>query len=106
MSYGLICCHCQSKVRIRTSYGRHLLLREAYLQCTNEACGATFRGQFEVTHSLSPSGMPNPQIQLPIAPSSMRRQALAALRGDDSQGDLLEALDEGHEEINHASGAA
>lgn len=101
MSYGLICCHCHSKVRIRTSYGRHLLLREAYLQCSNEACGATFRAQFEVTHALSPSGMPNPAIDLPMAPSSIRREAMAALTGSDDQLGLLDPLEE--QEITHGA---
>lgn len=105
MSYGLICCHCHSRVRIRTSYGRHLLLREAYLQCTNEACGATFRAQFEVTHTLSPSGMPNPTIQLPLAPSFMRRQAMVALTGNDDQPDLLDELND-EDESTPAVGAA
>lgn len=104
MSYGLICCHCHSRVRIRTSYGRHLLLREAYLQCTNEACGATFRAQFEVTHILSPSGMPNPAIDLPLAPSFMRRKAMVAMTGNEDQPDLLNDIEE--EEILNATGAA
>lgn len=104
MSYGLICAHCRAKVRIRTSIGEHLLLRTAYLQCTNEACGATFRGAFEITHTLSPSAMPNPSIQLPMAPSAMRREAVRSLQGDDSQGDLLDDIEE--QEFQHASGAA
>lgn len=103
MSYGLICAHCRAKVRIRTSIGEHLLLRTAYLQCTNEACGATFRAAFEITHTLSPSAMPNPSIQLPMAPSAMRREAVRSLQGDDSQGDLLDDIEE--QEFQHASGA-
>lgn len=103
--YGLICCHCHSKVRVRTSAGKHLLLRTVFLQCTNIACGATFRASFEITHALSPSGMPNPTISLPLAPALMHRQALKSLRGDDSQGDLLDELDE-DEEITNATGAA
>ncbi|EJT82666.1 hypothetical protein PPS11_45362 [Pseudomonas putida S11] len=47
-------------MRIRTSEGRHIFLRIAYLQCTNEACGWSVRAEFEMTHELSPSGMPNP----------------------------------------------
>lgn len=104
MSYGLICAHCRAKVRIRTSIGEHLLLRTAYLQCTNEACGATFRAAFEITHTLSPSAMPNPSIQLPMAPSAMRHEAVRSLQGDDSQGDLLDDIEE--QEFQHASGAA
>lgn len=104
MSYGLICAHCRAKVRIRSSLGEHLLLRTAYLQCTNEACGATYRAAFEITHTLSPSAMPNPAIQLPLAPSAMRRDAMRSLQGDDRQADLLDEIEE--QEPQHTSGAA
>ncbi len=58
-TYKLVCPHCNSRMRIRTSEGRHIFLRIAYLQCTNEPCGWSVRAEFEMTHELSPSGMPN-----------------------------------------------
>ncbi|WP_322364855.1 ogr/Delta-like zinc finger family protein [Pseudomonas sp. Teo4] len=63
-------------MRIRTSEGRHIFLRIAYLQCTTEACGWSVRAEFEMTHELSPSGMPNPEVHLPSASSELRRSAL------------------------------
>jgi hypothetical protein len=63
-------------MRIRTSEGTHIFLRVAYLQCVNEACGWSVRAQFEMTHEMSPSGMPNPSVRLPVAPVAMRRQAM------------------------------
>lgn len=87
--YKLVCPHCRKKLRIRTSRGDHICLRTTYLQCTNEACGATFRGQFEITHEMSPSGMPNPGVRLPVAPVALRREAMRA--SGDNQLDLLEA---------------
>jgi len=77
-------------MRIRTSEGTHIFLRIAYLQCINEACGWSVRAQFEMTHEMSPSGMPNPSVQLPLAPIAMRRQAM---RSADDHPDLLDLLD-------------
>lgn len=89
-TYKLVCPHCKGSLRIRTSEGQHIFLRNAYLQCGNEACGATYRAQFEITHEMSPSGMPNPSIQLPAAPVSIRREAMKV--AGDNQLDLLEAM--------------
>ncbi|WP_286914969.1 MULTISPECIES: ogr/Delta-like zinc finger family protein [unclassified Pseudomonas] len=75
-TYKLVCPHCNSRMRIRTSEGRHIFLRVAYLQCTTEACGWSVRAEFEMTHELSPSGMPNPQVQLPSASREQRHTAL------------------------------
>ncbi|WP_081502550.1 ogr/Delta-like zinc finger family protein [Pseudomonas sp. GM84] len=82
-TYKLVCPHCESRMRIRTSEGRHIFLRIAYLQCTNEACGWSVRAEFEMTHELSPSGMPNPQVHLPSACSELRNTALQ--RGDETR---------------------
>ncbi|WP_225775892.1 ogr/Delta-like zinc finger family protein [Pseudomonas sp. Marseille-Q5115] len=88
-TYKLVCPHCHGKMRIRSSDGTHIFLRLAYLQCTNEVCGWSCKAQFEMTHELSPSGMPNPSVQLPKAPLSVRRTAMK--RDSDNQMDLLEA---------------
>jgi len=63
-------------MRIRTSEGKHIFLRIAYLQCSAEACGWSVRAEFEMTHELSPSGMPNPEVRLPKADRELRRAAL------------------------------
>ncbi|TDF86314.1 ogr/Delta-like zinc finger family protein [Pseudomonas sp. H9] len=89
-TYKLVCPHCSQRMRIRTSEGTHIFLRVAYLQCTNEACGWSVRAQFEMTHEMSPSGMANPAVRLPIAPTVMRRQAM---KSADDQPDLLDQLD-------------
>jgi hypothetical protein len=64
------------RMRIRTSEGTHIFLRVAYLQCVNEACGWSVRAQFEMTHEMSPSGMANPAVRLPIADVALRRAAM------------------------------
>ena len=87
-TYKLVCPHCRSRVRIRTSEGQHVFLRIAFLQCTNEACSWACRAQFEMTHELSPSSMPNPEAVLPPADSRMRRSAMR--RSDEEQLDMLD----------------
>ena len=77
-TYKMVCPHCLRKMRIRTSEGRHIFLRVAYLQCTTEACGWSVRAGFEMTHELSPSGMPNPNVHLPCVNGELRQAALPA----------------------------
>lgn len=77
-------------MRIRTSEGQHIFLRITYMQCTNEACGWSVRAEFQMTHELSPSGMPNPAVCLPVATAALRRQAMKST-GD--QPDLLDQLE-------------
>lgn len=86
-TYKLVCPHCQERMRIRTSEGTHIFLRIAYLQCINEACGWSVRAQFEMTHEMSPSGMPNPSVSLPVAPVAIRRHSMK--KEGEQQMDLL-----------------
>lgn len=74
--YKLRCPDCQHGVRVRNSSQEHALLRVGYLQCTNVACGATWRVAMEITHRMSPSAVPNPEIDLPMADSALRRMAM------------------------------
>jgi hypothetical protein len=89
-TYKLVCPHCFGRMRIRTSEGTHIFLRVAYLQCTNEACGWSVRAQFEMTHEMSPSGMANPAVRLPVADIALRR---AAMRTANDQPDLLDQME-------------
>lgn len=89
-TYKLICPHCQSRMRIRTSEGKHIFLRVAYLQCTHEGCGWSVRAEFEMTHEMSPSGMANPEVRLPMATAAQRR---AAMLSATNQPDLLDNLE-------------
>lgn len=83
-TYKLICAHCRQRLRIRTSEGLSPLLRIAYLQCTNEACGWTARAVFEITHEMSASSMPNKAVYLPLADSAIRNQALSSISAANS----------------------
>ncbi|WP_457794920.1 ogr/Delta-like zinc finger family protein [Acinetobacter baumannii] len=59
-----LCPHCDHKLYLRTSKLENPLFRVAYFQCTNIKCGFTARAQFEITHQIAPSAIPNPKIQL------------------------------------------
>ncbi|WLH64807.1 ogr/Delta-like zinc finger family protein [Pseudomonas sp. FP2300] len=89
-TYKLVCPHCLGRMRIRTSEGTHIFLRVAYLQCTNEACGWSVRAEFEMTHEMSPSGMANPSVKLPIADIALRR---AAMKSTNDHPDLLDQME-------------
>lgn len=89
-TYKLVCPHCLSRMRIRTSEGTHIFLRVAYLQCTNEACGWSVRAEFEMTHEMSPSGMANPSVRLPVADIALRRKAMKTAN---DQPDLLDQME-------------
>lgn len=99
-AFGLICGHCSSNLRIRTSEGAHICLRTLFLQCTNELCGATYRGFAEVTHQYSPSAVQSPAFSLPTPPRALQiadRRAIQALENK-NQLNLLDASDEDAEE--------
>lgn len=88
-TYKLVCPHCRSRVRIRSSEGVHIFMRATIMQCTNEACSFSCVGRMEMTHELSPSAMPNPEAVLPQAPSVLRRGVMR-----DSDEEQLDLLDE------------
>lgn len=61
----ILCPHCKTaNLRIRSSQQDHLLLKRLWLQCINPDCGFTCGGNLEITHQLSPSAIPNLNVQL------------------------------------------
>ncbi|WP_136067118.1 ogr/Delta-like zinc finger family protein [Modicisalibacter radicis] len=76
------CPHCGENVRVRKSQGLTPVYREAILECRNEACGFRGKASIELTHTLTPSDMPNPTVELPLVPRlrelAMSQAALAA----------------------------
>ncbi|WP_305955675.1 ogr/Delta-like zinc finger family protein [Pseudomonas sp. F01002] len=73
------CPDCGAALIRRSSNSEHLLLSKTLLVCKSAVCGATFTGIDEITHRLSPPSQPNTDIQLPYAPSAVRRGVLLAL---------------------------
>lgn len=59
------CPHCVSALAIRSSREEHAILKTLWFQCSNVHCGFTCGGHIEITHTISPSAIPNPSIQLP-----------------------------------------
>lgn len=70
------CPDCGSALIKRASKMQHPLMAKTYLICKNAVCGATFTGVDEITHRLSPSSRPNPDVQLPFASNHARRAVL------------------------------
>ncbi|SFI43856.1 Ogr/Delta-like zinc finger [Pseudomonas argentinensis] len=81
-------------MRIRTSVGQTPCFRSTYYQCQNVACGATFSGSVTIDYQLSPSGLAQPLMVLPVAPAVERMKALRDNAKATDQLDLLAALEE------------
>jgi len=64
----VVCPHCQSYARIRTSSQISPVCRELYLVCTNDECGWRGKAGLEITYTLSPSSQPAPGVRIPISP--------------------------------------
>lgn len=73
------CPDCGAPLIKRSSSSEHVLMSKTFLVCKSAVCGATFAGVDEITHRLSPPSWPNPEIQLPYAPSAIRRGVLKEL---------------------------
>lgn len=97
------CPDCGESLRIRNSRRQHPLMQDLYYQCTNEVCGATFRGERTITHVLSPGTMTNLEHKLPTADAAMRK--LAKIAEDDRQVDIEDLLamddDNSNMELSH-----
>lgn len=76
----LRCPHCKSRGTRRTSRRIALTLSEVYYQCSNLACGHTWKASLIYDHGLSPSAIPDPKVDLPMRP--MARQTVIASLAD------------------------
>ena len=99
--YKLSCPACLGPLRVRNSHGDHPCLRRTYYQCVNLACGATYVGNHEITHQISPSGLETPVYVLPPASSVVMKEARRLSASDDKQLDLIDLVDAA-EEQQHA----
>ena len=61
------CPHCESSAFIRDSVQQSSLVRTAVGVCKDPYCGHTFKITISVDYSLSPSGKPNPRVNLPLS---------------------------------------
>lgn len=91
--YKALCPACGSHMRIRNSEAKTPTFKTMYAQCTNIACGATYTGSLTWDYALSPSGLDQPRVVLPIAPYLLRMKALQDNLPKTDQLDLLNALE-------------
>lgn len=72
----LLCPHCKAaNLQIRSSIQEHILLKTLFLQCRNVLCGFTGRGNIEITHEISPSAVPDCNVNLRTFKELTSRQA-------------------------------
>lgn len=85
----MLCPHCNSPSLIRNSDRVTPVAKDLYMNCLNSDCGHTWKAQVSIVHTLSPSAMPNPEIEIPMAPPEyQRRRYPAGARGPgDDPGD-------------------
>lgn len=67
-SGDLRCPHCRSLTYRRTSRELTATFRELYYMCRNPACGHTFKASLSYDYGLSPSAIPDPDLDLPLRP--------------------------------------
>lgn len=65
------CPHCKGKTKTRHSRGLSATLRELIYQCDDPECGYSFVVHAEAVRTLSPSGKPDPAINLPQSPQAL-----------------------------------
>ncbi|WP_299307830.1 ogr/Delta-like zinc finger family protein [uncultured Croceicoccus sp.] len=64
MSVSIACPHCSSRATVRTSRAVTPLYRQLNIACRNAECGHTFAADMTITHTISPSAIPDPEIHL------------------------------------------
>jgi|TARA_R110000868_G_scaffold398359_1_gene671513 hypothetical protein len=81
---------------IRKSEKQTATFQTMYGRCNNLVCGASYVGSLTWDYTLSPSGLPQPQVELPLSPTKQRLQALQDLAPSANKDQLtfLEQLDQ------------
>ena len=72
------CPHCKSHAIAVKSRPMGTLMKETTYRCKNLECGHIFVCTVEVSRTLSPSGMPDPDIHIPLSQHMRPPQKLAA----------------------------
>lgn len=68
------CPHCHAPTLVRSSELVTPTSKDLYCLCLNPDCGATWKAQLSIVYMLSPSAMPRPGIDIPMAPASLTRK--------------------------------
>ena len=74
------CPHCKCIARLHSLHAEGLLFREHVYCCSNPYCGHNFIVRSEVGRTLTPSKIPNPNVNIPISARATKRQENKAKR--------------------------
>lgn len=78
-SPGTRCPHCKTTARARTSTELSLMYREITYVCNNLECGHVWVCGLEPRRTLSPSAIPDPEIDIPLSRHVAKRQLVRQL---------------------------
>lgn len=87
---GMNCPHCGHRAQIRTSSELTPTMRQVYFLCQNLACGHSWVATLEAERTISPSGIPNPAINLPVMERKQVEALYDALHGDNRQRSIFD----------------
>lgn len=76
----MTCIDCHADAVIRTSWQMSALMRETTYHCTNECCKGVFVAYVEIVCTISPSGIPRVNVQLPLS-GHINRESLGIVLG-------------------------
>jgi len=77
---GMNCPHCKHSARARTSTQLSPMFREVTYTCLNTDCGHVFVCGLEAIRTLSPSSIPDPEINLPFSRHVRQRELVQQMR--------------------------
>lgn len=64
--FGMVCPHCQSKTKVRSSEKLSPITRGGYIECRSVACGWRGRFIYSIESTITQSAKPNPNVTLPL----------------------------------------
>lgn len=67
------CPHCRHRGTVRSSVEVTELHRDLWYQCSNIACGHTWRAQLSFVHTISQPANPRPGLSLPVGDQKHRK---------------------------------
>lgn len=82
---GMNCPHCKTWSTVRSSEPLSPLVRAVFFQCRQLHCGHTWKAHLEAVHTITPSAVPDPNIDLPLSSRSENLRRIAESRADQRQ---------------------
>jgi hypothetical protein len=68
-SLHALCPHCVTPGAVQSSRQITPTYKQFYIACRNPLCGHTWLAELHVVHSITPSAMPNPDLQIRMGPT-------------------------------------